>query len=197
MAKIDVTAIEGYNSMTPEQKVAALEALTLPDPDYSGYVPKATFDKTSSELAAKKRELAERMSAEEQAQLAAREAQEDLQNKYAALLRESTISKHKARLLGLGYEESLAEDTAKAIADGDVDKVFANQKIHQENFEKTVRSQVLADTPRPVPDGGSNTMTRENFRKLPPKERQRFAQEHPDEYREIYTNKPTGGNGNG
>ena len=193
MAKIDVTAIEGYKNMTAEQKVAALEALSLPDPDYSGYVPKAQFDKASSELAAKKRELAERMSAEEQAQLAAKEAQEDLQNKYAALLRESTIAKHKAKLLGLGYEEKLAEDTAKAIADGDVDKVFTNQKLHQEAFEKTIRSAVLADTPRPVPDGSGNTMTRENFRKLPPLERQRFAQEHPDEYREMYTQKPTGG----
>lgn len=193
MAKIDVTAIEGYSNMTAEQKVAALEALSLPDPDYSGYVPKSQFDKASSELAAKKRELAERMSAEEQAQLAAKEAQEDLQNKYTALLRETTIAKHKARLLGLGYEEKLAEDTAQAIADGDVDKVFTNQKLHQEAFEKTIRSAVLADTPRPVPDGGSNTMTREKFRKLPPLERQKFAQEHPDEYREMYTQKPTGG----
>ena len=193
MAKIDVTAIEGYSNMTAEQKVAALEALSLPDPDYSGYVPKSQFDKASSELAAKKRELAERMSAEEQAQLAAREAQEDLQNKYTALLRETTIAKHKARLLGLGYEEKLAEDTAQAIADGDVDKVFTNQKLHQEAFEKTIRSAVLADTPRPVPDGSSNAMTHEKFRKLPPLERRKFAEEHPDEYREIYTKNPTGG----
>ena len=57
MAKIDVTKIEGYADMTPEEKLKALEGYDVPDPDYSGYVKKDVFDKTASELAAKKKEL--------------------------------------------------------------------------------------------------------------------------------------------
>ena len=54
--------IENYESMTPEEKIAALEAY---EPDMSGYVAKATFDKTASELAAAKKRERERMSEEE------------------------------------------------------------------------------------------------------------------------------------
>jgi hypothetical protein len=44
MAKIDVTKIEGYADMTPEEKLKALEGYDVPDPDYSGYVKKDVFD---------------------------------------------------------------------------------------------------------------------------------------------------------
>lgn len=37
MAKIDISKIDGYADMTPEQKIAALEAFETEDPDYSGY----------------------------------------------------------------------------------------------------------------------------------------------------------------
>ena len=55
MANIDTSKIEGYENMTAEEKVQALEAYAIADPDYSGYVKKDTFDKTASELAQAKR----------------------------------------------------------------------------------------------------------------------------------------------
>ena len=51
--------IDGYDQMTPEQKVAALEAMQLPQPDLSGYISKDTFDKKVSELAASNRRVKE------------------------------------------------------------------------------------------------------------------------------------------
>ena len=58
MAKLDTSSIAGYAEMTPEQKVAALESLTVPDAvDLSQYVPKATFDKKASESADYSRQL--------------------------------------------------------------------------------------------------------------------------------------------
>ena len=66
MAKIDISKIDGYADMTPEQKIAALEAFETEDPDYSGYVKKDIFDKTASELAAKKKELNEKLTEDEQ-----------------------------------------------------------------------------------------------------------------------------------
>lgn len=58
MAKIDTSTIEGYAEMTADQKVAALEALTVPDAvDLSQYVSKATFDKKATEAAESSRQL--------------------------------------------------------------------------------------------------------------------------------------------
>ena len=58
MAKIDTSKIEGYAEMTADQKVAALEALTVPDAvDLSQYVSKATFDKKATEAAESSRQL--------------------------------------------------------------------------------------------------------------------------------------------
>lgn len=128
MAKIDISKIDGYADMTPEQKIAALEAFETEDPDYSGYVKKDIFDKTASELAAKKKELNEKLTEDEQKKQKEQEEREELQSKYDKLLRESEVSKFKAKLLGMGYEEKLADATAEAMADGDTEKVFANQK---------------------------------------------------------------------
>ena len=129
MAKIDVTQIEGYAEMSAEDKLKALEGFDIPDPDYSGYVKKDVFDKTASELAGVKKQLKDKMTDDEAAKQKEQEEREELQSKYDKLLRESEISKHKAKLLGLGYDEKLADETAEAMADGDMEKVFANQKF--------------------------------------------------------------------
>ena len=186
MAKIDVTQIEGYAEMSAEDKLKALEGFDIPDPDYSGYVKKDVFDKTASELAGVKKQLKDKMTDDEAAKQKEQEEREELQSKYDKLLRESEISKHKAKSLGLGYDEKLADETAEAMADGDMEKVFANQKKHLDSVEKRVRADALKDTPKPTPDGDSKTMTLEKFRKLSPAERAAFFEEHPEEYKELY-----------
>lgn len=192
--KIDVTKIEGYSDMTAEQKLAALEGFDVPDPDYSGYVKKDVFDKTASELAAKKKELTEKMTEDEQKKQKEQEERDELQSKYDKLLHESEVSKFKAKLLGMGYDEKLADDTAEAMADGDSEKVFANQKKHLEAVEKKVRAEALKDTPKPTPDGDSKTMTLEKLRKMSPQERYDYSVKNPEEYKTLYTNTDTGGN---
>lgn len=196
MAKIDVTKIEGYKDMTPEQKLAALEAFEIEDPDYSGYVKKDVFDKTASELAAKKKELNEKLSEDEKTKQKEQEEREELQSKYEKLLHESEVSKFKAKLLGMGYDEKLADETAEAMASGDTDKVFANQKKHLDSVEKKVRAEALKDTPKPTPDGDSKTMTLEKLRKLSPIEREQWSRQNPEDYKKLYTetNSNTGGN---
>lgn len=186
MAKIDVTQIEGYAEMSTEDKLKALEGLDLPGPDYSGYVKKDIFDQTASELSKKKKELRDKMSEDEQKAQKEQEEREELQSKYEKLLRESEVSKNKAKLIGLGYEESLADETAVAMVDGDLEKVFTNQKKHLDSVEKRVRAEALKDTPKPTPDGDSKTMTLETFRKLSLSERQAFSQAHPEEYKQLY-----------
>lgn len=186
MAKIDVTQIEGYAEMSVEDKLKALEGFNIPDPDYTGYVKKDMFDKTASELAEKKKQLKDKMSEDEQKALKDKEEREELEAKYNALLRESEVSKHKAKLVGLGYDESLADDTALAMVDGDMEKVFTNQKKHLDSVEKRVRADALKNTPKPTPDGDSKTMTLKKLREMSPADRMNFSKEHPEEYKELY-----------
>ena len=188
MAKVDITKIEGYEGMTPEEKIKALEAYEIEDvqPDYSGYVKKDVFDKTASELAGVKKQLKEKMTDDEAAKQKEQEEREELQSKYEKLLHDSEVSKNKAKLLALGYEEKLADDTAEAMVTGDLEKVMANQKKHLEAVEKKVRAEALKDTPKPTGDGDSKTMTLEKLRGMTPSERYTYSQEHPEDYKELY-----------
>ena len=173
--------------MTFEEVETALEKVTIPE-DNSAEIErlKNALSKSNSEAAGYKKQLREKMTEDEQKKQKEQEEREELQNKYDKLLRESVIVKNKAKLVALGYEEALADETAEAMADGDSDKVFANQQKHLASFEKKVRAEAPKDTPKPTPDGDSKTMTLEKFRKLSPTERHKFYTEHPDEYKELY-----------
>jgi len=61
MAKINTSAIEGYADMSAEEKLAALEAMDLPDVDKI----KSALDKATSEAAGYKKQLRERMTEDE------------------------------------------------------------------------------------------------------------------------------------
>ena len=93
----------------------------------------------------------------------------------------------------MGYEENLAATTAEAMVNGDTEAVFAAQRKHLESVEKRVRAEALKDTPRPVPDGESKTMTLERFRGLSSQERYAFSVSNPEEYAALY-NTNSGGN---
>lgn len=185
--KIDISKIDGYEDMTTEEKLKALEGLELPEPDYTGYIKKETFDKTASELAAKKRELNAKLSEEEQNKQREREEREELQRKFDALMHETTVSKNKAKLLALGYDDKLADDTAEAMVAGDLETVIVNQKKYLDSFEKKIRAEVLKDTPKPTGEGETaNVMTLEKLKKMSPAERFTYSRENPEIYKELY-----------
>ena len=184
--KINTDKIQGYADMTPEEKIKALEAYEMADPDYAGYVKKEVFDKTASDLAESKKQLREKMSADEIKAKEDAEKQEKLQSDYDALLRKVALSENKAKLLALGYEDKLASDTAEAMIDGNLDKVLANQKKHIDAMEKKIREDVLHSTPKPEGGSSSNTMTKEKLRAMSANERYEFAQKNPNEYKQIY-----------
>lgn len=186
MSKIDLSKIQGYANMSPEEKIKALEAFEVAEPDYTGYVKKDVFDKTASELAESKKQLKAKMTADEQAKAKEAEERQELEEKYNKLLHDSEVSSYKANLLGMGYEEELASDTALAMVDGDTAKVFANQKKHLENVEKKIKAEALKGTPKPAPDGNAKTVTKEMYQKMSASEKIKFYQEHPEEYKSFY-----------
>ena len=142
--------IENYENMTTEEKLAALEAY---EPDMSGFVSKAVFDKTASQAAAFKKQLREKMSEEEAK--AAKDAEERaaLEARVKELEHDKAVSGFVTSYLAMGYDEKLARATADALAKGDMETVFANQKIYGENMEKALRAELLKSTPRPAGGG--------------------------------------------
>ena len=184
--KINTGKIEGYENMTLEQKLAALETYEVTEPDYSGYVTKEMFDKTASELSSAKKQLKEKMSAEELKAKEDAEKWENLIKERDALLREKTVSGHKAKFLTLGYDEKLANEAAEALANGELDKFFENHKKHNETLEKKIRADVLKETPTPTGGNGSDTITKEKFAKMPIAEQYKYSIEHPEEYKMLY-----------
>ena len=184
--KIDTTKIDGYDKMTIEEKLSALESFEVEDPDYSGYVPKAQFDKTASELAGTKKQLREKMSEEEIKAKEDAEKYEAIVKERDALLREKTVAGHKAKYLALGYDEKLADDTAEAMVSGDLDKVFANQKKHIESVKKEIRAEEIKKTPLPEGGTSSETMTLNKLRGMTVAERYEYSVNHPEEYKQLY-----------
>lgn len=176
--------IEGYENMTPEEKLKALENY---EPDMSGYVKKDVFDKTASEAASYKKALREKQTEEEAKAQREAEEKEELLAKLKELERKEEVNNLTAEYLGLGFDKDLADKTAIAHADGDFKKVFQSIKTYQESVVKKLKADMLKSTPEPTPGGnGDEKITREAFRKMDAAERLKFAQEHPEEYKEIY-----------
>lgn len=140
--------------MSVEDIEKALESIELPN-DGSAEIErlKAALSKSNSEAADYKKQLREKMTAEEAKAKEDADKWDELQSKYDALLKESNISKNKARLLALGYDDALATEVAEAMAEGDTDKVFAGQQKHLDSVAKKIREDALKGTPKPT--GGS------------------------------------------
>ena len=173
--------------MTIEEINTALKDIELPT-DNSAEIDrlKAALSKSNSEAADFKKQLREKMSAEEVKAKEDAEKYEEVVKERDALLREKTILGHKTKYLSLGYEESLANETAEAMVNGEIDKVFANQKKHLESVEKKIRADVLKDTPKPEGGNGSETMTKEKLRGMTAGERYEYSISHPEEYNKLY-----------
>lgn len=178
--------IENYENMTPEEKVAALEAY---EPDMSGFVSKATFDKTASELASMKKAQRERMTEEEAK--AAKEAEEkaQLMARVEELEREKLVNHYTNSYLAMGYDEKLAKSSAEALQKGDMDTVFKNQKTHVDTREKALKTEFLKQTPPPPAGGTPGAVKKEDFQKMTLAEKAKFADENPDVYKEFYGGK--------
>ena len=173
--------------MTVADIEAALADIELPA-DQSAEVErlKNALSKSNSENAEWKKKHREALSEEERKTQETADLIKQLQDQNAKLMRESDVSKHKAKFLGMGYEEALAGEAAVAMADGDMAKVFEFQQKHLEAFEKKIRADAIKGTKRPAPDQESGAMTLDKLRKMSAHDRLEFSQKNPDEYKALY-----------
>lgn len=120
---------------------------------------KAALSKANSEAADYKKQLRTKQTDDEAAAAAQKEEHDRLVQENADLKRSMALSERKAKLLAMGYDESLADETAAAMVDGDMDKVMANQSKYLEVQKKNIQADAMRKTPRPAAgDDGSGSV---------------------------------------
>ena len=83
------------------------------------------------------------------AEINQKEEYEKLVQENTELKKSISISERKAELIGIGYDEKLANETATAMVDGNLDVVIANQKKYLEEQKKVIKAEHMKNTPRP------------------------------------------------
>ena len=154
MAKIDVTRIEGYASMSAEEKLAALEAYefepTAPDKDAESKMKEA-LSKANSDAAEWKRKYRATLDDAKRAEEERAEENKKRDEELEQLRKERAVSKLEAQYLAVGYSAELASATAQAQADGDTATVLANQMKFIEETKKNIEAAALGKQPPITP----------------------------------------------
>jgi len=99
---------------------------------------------------------------------------------------EKVIDQNTAKFLTLGYDEKLARETAKALATGETEVVFKNHAKFLVDREKALRAEILKSTPTPPAGDGAEKKSRDDFKKMTLAEKQQFARENPEQYKDFY-----------
>lgn len=152
----DLLGDQYRDDMTDDEVESAVKAKYAPEvaaaqAEATRY--KNATTKANSEAADYKRQLRDRQTEEEKATHEAEENLKAITAERDALKREMQIGKHQAEFLAQGYDPKLALDTATALYEGDTTKVFAAMKQHQEAREKTLRADLMRETPQPTAGG--------------------------------------------
>lgn len=138
--------------MTEDEISAALESIGQGN-DAEVNRLKAALSKANSEAADYKKQLRSKQSADEAAAATQKEEHDRLTQENAELKRSIALTDKKSKLLAMGYDETLATETATAMVDGDMDKVLANQNKYLEVQKKAIQADAMRKTPRPAPGG--------------------------------------------
>ena len=142
--------------MTEDEISAALETIGQGN-DAEVNRLKVALSKANSEAADYKKQLRTKQTDDEAAAAAQKEEHEKLVQENTDLKRSIALAEKKSKLLSMGYDETLAAETAAAMVDGDLDKVLANQGKYLEVQKKAIQADAMRKTPRPAAcDGGAD-----------------------------------------
>lgn len=148
--KIDTTKIEGFENMTAEEKLAALQNYEFAEePVQTNDVSKlkTLLSKANSEAKSYKDQLRAKQSEAERAEAEREENERKMREELEALRKKDVISGFKTKYLELGYDGALAESTANAMADGDMETVFKNQATFNAAQKTAIETAVLNKSP--------------------------------------------------
>lgn len=187
---------EAYREgMTEEEISKALESMQLgaketPSTNDQDVIKlKNAISKANAEASRYKKQLEERMSAEEKEKADQKEAWDKLVEDNQAMRKQITITENKAKLLGIGYTAELAQQTAEAMFNNDWETIINNQKIMIENHEKAIRADVLKETPVPPAGSSSAGISKAQFDAMSTSELMELYQTDPALYEKLYNEK--------
>ena len=190
--RIDTSLIQGFDTMTPEEQVKALQDYEFDDKssELNKELSKVKNSLSNANAEAKKWKDAynSQLSEEEQKNNATKELIETLQTKLNEVEGREKIANYKANLLKQGYSEELAAKAANAYHNGESEAFFNYQQEFLTAHDKALAAELLKATPNPKggQGDGSAPMALEAFRKLSTAERWAYAKEHPEEYERMY-----------
>ena len=175
------------DGMTSEEILKALETVELEDSTKELDKVKKALDNATSEAANYKKQLRDKLTDEERAKAEQDQQLQELKNQLDVLQREKALAEHKAQYVGLGYDEQLAESSAKALIENDFTTLFSNQKSFLEAYNKKVEADLLKGTPRPSSNGNPQTVTQEQFDNFTYKQRIDLMNSNPQLFKELNT----------
>lgn len=148
---------------------------------------KKSFDKASSEAATYKKQLREKLSADEIALQENAEKEHEKEEKLNQLLKENTIAKLEKGFLTLGYSGELATKAATAQFENDADELFKIQKEYQDSFAKKIEAEWLKNRPEANMGTGESgsTVTKEEFDRYGYLQKVEFKQKNPLTYKKY------------
>lgn len=177
--------------LTVDELLKLAEGLDYVDPtkviDLDAYNRlKSANDANSKEAKEWKQKYNSTLGEQEQKALEAQESIESMKAELEALRVENNIMNYTNNFLASGYSEDLAKSTATALANGDMDTVFKNQKKFATQIEKQVKNDALKETKKP--QGGSENdtkLTKKDIMNMSLADHTKFARENPDDYKSI------------
>ena len=105
---------------------------------------KALLSKANSEAADNKRKLREKLSEEERQAVELAERQAEMESKLAEYEKQATISNYKSNLLSSGFDSEMADKTASALANGDMETGGANRTQGNDLIKKSAVANAMA-----------------------------------------------------
>lgn len=152
--KIDVSRIEGYEQMSAEDKLKALEAYEFEAPKADNEEVnklKSALSKANSDAAEWKRQFREKQTEQERAEAERAEREKAVEDELRTLRRDKTVSGYVAQCLSLGYNKELALKAAEAMADNDAAAIMSCQQEFLEAKQKELEAAALGKQPTLTP----------------------------------------------
>ena len=143
----------------------------------------------SADASAWKKKYQDTLSESERAQAQRDEENAAIREERDALLKERNIANHTAALIGIGFEEEVAKETAPYLAglsNEDAVKVFDGIRKFITAHDKQMAEKAIMNNPTlPGGETPNAVVTREQFANMSLTERMEFYNEHPDLYAEY------------
>lgn len=142
------------DGMTVEEVAEAVKGLNLVDPStLPPSVSKETFDKTSSELAALKKQAKERMTTEE----AEKAKQQEFLDRMAALEKENNRMKQEKAFLSAGYDGETAAKLSEYAVEGNTEELVKLHTAWLEKQKKAIYAQTKEELLKSTPTVNTGT----------------------------------------